>query len=602
MKKIYIILLVFPVLVWALSYLSVWGAIGAVLALIIFLVYRFFTLRLHSLQARNQVLEKELEKLHAMLEQAVAKEELAGQEAVRVRKSKQQLLSVINHEVRTPMNGILGSALLLQDTSLTKDQRDYVKTILACGEALLSTVNNILANDILEFSRMQEGAQLEHKDFNLRDAIEETQELLAIKARQAGLELIYYMEEDVPEQLVGDSRMFRQVLMNLLENAIKFTAKGEIFTAVSCTKHDNHTALRVEVRDTGTGISKEQLKHLFNGIPGKESANSSSLPGLGLVICKKLVEIMGGRIEATSEEGKGSSFIFNIPVTLSSKIIREHAHQDNMSKLEGKRVLIVDDNPTVGTVLTKQLKSWKMLPVYAATAKEALQLASNDSFDLVLIDKLMPDMDATQVVRSIPGRSSKTVAIAMDSSAPDGFELKSGVFSSVLSKPFRQYLLRQHLMSAITKPGAGKENTAGLLPGEFAQHFPLRILVAEDNLVNQKIAVKILDRLGYKAALANNGREAIELAGQEQFDVILMDVEMPEMNGLDATRMLRTCLDVQPVIIALTANTMQGDRDECMQAGMDDYMSKPIEMKELLSQLEKWALVIRERAPVAPNR
>ncbi|HYF33223.1 MAG TPA: response regulator [Chitinophagaceae bacterium] len=598
MKKIYILLLAFPLLVLALSYLPVWWAAGAVLALMVFIAYRFYSVRLHAAHERNSILENEVEELHIRLEQAVSRTDKANEAADQTRQSKQQLLSIINHEVRTPMNGILGTALLLSDTGLTAEQEEHIKTIRGCGESLLTTVNSILVNDILEFSKLQhENGELEYKDFNLRDAVEELLELLAGKARQANLDLVYHIEEGVPEQLIGDSRRFRQVLMNLLENAVKFTYSGEVYIGISCTKHStgNWPELHVEVSDTGAGIPAEQLARLFKGMPGKEYTQDNNLPGLGLVVCKRLVDMMGGRIEATSKEWGGSCFTFSIPVTPSPRLIRDHAQKDNMAKLHEKHVLVVDDNATARTALVKQLSAWNMLPVGVASGSEALQAISGKSFDLVITDIDMPGMNGLQLANAIAQQYPAIPIIAMNNAAPEKFQEKTGVYSSIISKPLRQYALREHILAALSKTGQAKDSSAETFSNEFSQRFPLRILVAEDNLINQKIALKILSRLGYEAVLANNGKEAIEAAGQEPFDIILMDVEMPEMNGLDATKMIRTCLEIQPVIIALTANTLQGDRDACMQAGMDDYMSKPIEMTALLSQLEKWALVIRER-------
>lgn len=569
MKRIYIILFALPILGFTLLYLSIWWSIGVISALLIYLAYRFFSVKLDDIEARNEVLENELEDLHMRLETAVVKEERTSKEVAQVRQSKQQLLTVIGHEIRTPMNGVMGNTLLLADTSLSKEQQEYLATIRSCSESLLTTVNNLLVNDMLDYSKLQQGIkQLEYKDFNLRDCVEEILEMFAAKAEKSGVALLFDMEENVPSHIIGDHKRLQQVLINLVENAVKFTYKGEILVKVTYSLHDaagNPPQLHFSIQDTGIGIEKEQVRQLFKGIPGKEirKETENDTTGLGLVICKKLVELMGGGIIAVSEPGMGSNFTFGIPLTPSLKT--PHTQQYNMAVLEGKRILIVDENNTSRSILAKQSKAWKMLPVLAGSTEEAAGMLSNiQGIDLVLSDKPVTGVSITQLV---------------------------------LNKPVRRHVLLDQLIDAFT-PKDGAKPSGLPLSDLFAEKYPLQILIAEDNQVNQKIAVKILTKLGYEPALANNGKEAVEMAGDQHYDIILMDVQMPEMDGLEASRMLRTCLEIQPVIIALTANAMHGDRDECIQAGMDDYMSKPIELKELLRQLEKWAIVIRERRPV----
>jgi signal transduction histidine kinase/CheY-like chemotaxis protein len=605
MKKFYILFLALPVLFFTLLYLSIWWFIGCVAVIMAFIAYRFYAVSLQASEARKEVLEKELEELHTRLENSVLKEQKTSKEAEQVRQLKQQLLSVLSHEIRTPMNGVLGMSLLLADTPLTKEQQEYVSTIRNCGESLLTTINNLLVHDILDFSKLQqEGNQLEYKNFDLRDSVEEVLELFAGKAGEAGLDLVYDLDENVPEQIIGDSKRLRQILMNLVENAIKFTRQGEIFVGIHQTLSTTPgypPELNFEVRDTGIGIAKDQLKQLFNGIPGKEfpKGNETATPGLGLVICKKLVELMGGNIKVKSQQGQGSSFTFSFPMTPSLKATRDHAQQHNMSNLEGKHILIVDDNRVQLNVLSKQMRSWKMLPVTAGSGKEALEILLKNTFDLVLTDMNMPEMDGIQLAKLMREKYPAVPVIGMSYPGDERYKPETGIFSAVLTKPARRHILRDHILGTLSQTGTSKQSSANPLRDDFSKHYPLRILIAEDNLINQKIAVKILTKLGYQTALANHGKEVMEMVGQEHYDLILMDIQMPEMNGLEATRMIRTCLEIQPVIIALTANAMQGDRDECIQAGMDDYMSKPIELPELLSQLEKWSLVLRERRKIS---
>ncbi|HYE56250.1 MAG TPA: response regulator [Chitinophagaceae bacterium] len=599
MKKFYILFLSIPVVIFCLAYLSAWWSVGAVAAIMLFIASRFYTMRLQTLESRNNILERELEDLHGRLEQSVQREEKMSKEASQAKKQRQQLLSVISHEVRTPMNGILGTALLVEDTPLTNEQQQYMHTIRHCGESMLTTINNILANDVLQSSRLQqEENQLEYKDFDLRDSVEEVLELFAGKAAETALELIYQVDEDVPVQLIGDSKRLRQVLMNLVENAVKFTHRGEVFVGIHRTDHGiagYPPELRFEVRDTGIGIESRQLAQLFKGIPGKELPRAEgAASGLGLVVCRKLVELMGGRIEAKSIHGQGSVFTFHIPVTPSLKTVRNQSHQQASDKLEGKQILIVDDNESVRTTLMARVKQWNMRAFAAASATEALQLLSANSFDLVLTDISMPQISGLQLAQIIKERYAGLKVLAMNN-GNTGYNGYEQLFLGVVPKPVKQHILKDKIAAALTSAGSG----AAAASTTLAEQYPLRILVAEDNLVNQKIAIKILAKLGYEASLANNGKDALEIVSHEQFDIILMDVQMPEMDGLEATRMIRTCLQVQPVIIALTANTMQGDRDECIQAGMDDYLSKPIQMQELVAQLEKWGAVVREKRKIA---
>lgn len=603
MKKFYIIFFALPVLAFTLLYLSTLWLIVGIAAVMIFIAYRYFAERVEAAQAKAEMLEQELEGLHRHLETVILQEQKTRKEADQIRQLKQQLLSVLSHEVRTPMNGVMGMALLLSETPLTKEQAEYVTTIRNCGEGLLTTVNNMLVNDILDFSKLQqEGKQLEYKDFGLRDSIEEVLDMFSDKAGRNGIDLVYQIEEDVPEQVIGDSKRLRQVLMNLVENSVKHTLYGEVYIGVTYSQHlttGHPPELHFEIRDTGTGIPKEQMKQLFKGIPGKQPVRGydpqPSGSGLGLVICKKLVELMGGSIDAASEQGKGTTVTFTMPLTPSLKTAREHARYGDMVCLNSKHVLVIDDNAVSRNNIIRQLQSWKMIPFPAESANEAMAILQSNHFDLVLADMIMPRTDGIEMARAIRKNHPDLQIIAMNPGAEEKYRLEIEVFSSVINKPIRQAVLRDQLLSIFAPIITDKQNSMEPLPTVFAEQYPLRILIAEDNPINQKIAVKMLNKLGYQPAVANHGKEVMEIVSHDHYDVILMDVQMPEMDGLEATRMIRTCLESQPIIIALTANAMQGDRDECMQAGMDDYMSKPIDPKLLLNQLEKWALALRER-------
>lgn len=601
MKRFYILFLLVPVIYFTLLYFPIWWSIGIVAATMTFIAWRIYTVRVDAMNNQNHELEKEVEDLNIMLEKAVLKEEKTNKEVTQIRQSKQQLLTIISHEIRTPMNGILGTSLLLEDTSLTKEQKEYMGTIRHCGESLLTTINNILVNDLLDYSKLQqEGNQLEYKDFDLRDCIEEVLSMFSGRIAKTGIDLVYEIGARVPSQIIGDSKRLRQVLINLVENAVKFTRRGEVFVNIQFNEHKSDglpPQLSFVVKDTGIGIEKDQLKHLFKGLPGKEIQKDPNAegPGLGLVICKKLVELMGGQIEVKSQINEGSNFQFTLPLTPSLRAVRAHAQLHNMNKLEGKKVLLIDDNPISRLVIARQLKDWKMEVDAADSGKQALDIInSNKGFDLVIVDIAMPGMDGVQFTQAFKTKWAAIPVIGLNMEGNESHQQERELFAGILMKPVRISLLRDNIIGIFNESEGGKTETHQI-SGVFAEQYPLRILIAEDNTINQKIATRILSKLGYDPALANHGKEVMEMVGHEHYDIILMDVQMPEMDGLEATRMIRTCLEVQPVIIAVTANAMQGDRDLCMQAGMDDYMSKPIELKELLNQLEKWALVIRER-------
>ncbi len=604
MKRFFIIFLAVCILFCALLYLPIWCFLAGIFACMTYIAYQFYLARLQSMEARNEGLEQQVEQLHTQLDQSILKEQKASKEAEQVKQAKQELLAVMSHEIRTPMNGVLGMLALLTETSLTREQREYAESIRSCGESLLTAVNDILVNDLLDFSKLErDEKQLENRDYSLRNCLEEVLDMFAVRTGAAGLELLYAIDEDVPEQIVGDPARLRQILMNLVENAVKFTRQGEIFVKIQLanTSSGNPAELRIEVCDTGIGITEEQVRQLFTGIPGGASQKEGEVgeTGLGLVVCKRLIELMEGRIGATSQPGQGSVFSVNIPLHPSTRSKHSHVIKDQMVALEGKHILIVDDNACHRAILLEQLKYWKMFPAAADSGAKALELLSHPGgFDMVLTDLNMPEMNGIQLARSIKDRQPSIPVILMNQAGDDRYKQDSDFFYSVLVKPLRQYMLRDHVLGLFAHsvtPSSGQPAAPNQLSDDFSIQYPLHILVAEDNLINQKIAIKVLAKLGYQPALARNGKEVLEMVSHEHYDLILMDVQMPEMDGFEATRMLRLCLEIQPVIIAMTANVMQGDRDDCMQSGMDDYISKPIEIHELLAQLTKWGQAIKDK-------
>ena len=516
--------------------------------------------------------------------------QLANEAAEAATKAKSEFLANMSHEIRTPLNGIIGIAGLLSGTVLDEEQQAYGQIIQSSGDALLEIINSIL-----DFSKIEAGKlDLEAEPFDLRQTVEDSLDLVTPKATNKGLELGYSMAANIPPFFVGDAMRFRQIMLNLLGNAVKFTERGEVMVFVTGEEAGNgRYRLHISVNDTGIGIPAERINALFQSFNQVDSSTTRKFggTGLGLAISKRLADLMDGEMWVESEEGVGSTFHFTVLLETADLGPKSEYLQDNQPDLLHKRILILDDNATSRSILNRQMTNWGMSCLEAESAKAALDLLhAGESFDVALVDEKMPDTSGTAFAQLLPQQfpNMRLPLILLTSPGQQHYD-KKHLFADFLTKPIKPMYLFEILRDVLSSKQADPNEAMLQKTSTFSSiDNTVRVLLAENNRMNQQVGLSMLEKLGLQADLAVNGTEVLEALAIQSYDIILMDIQMPEMDGVEATRQIIEQFGAErPYIIALTANALDGHREAYLETGMDDYLSKPIKVELLHLALQK---------------